>query len=130
MQDLLFNAQLAYSAGRAYVFLKKNLMCIFACLLSQMLVACSFVFDNYTWSLDGTLYSDYNGKLIPSQIPLSALISGALHFGVAYADQTLSSWNFLSVSLQDQLSAVHSLKMTTSCGLCSGSTGTKYVQSQ
>lgn len=38
----------------------------------------SFVFDNFTWNRDGSLYSDFNGKLIPSQIPLSALISGPL----------------------------------------------------
>lgn len=35
----------------------------------------SFVFNNYTWSRKG-VYSDYNGKLIPAQIPMSAFISG------------------------------------------------------
>lgn len=34
------------------------------------------VFDNYTWADDGSQYSDYNGKLIPSQIPYSVLIRG------------------------------------------------------
>ncbi|PCH34414.1 hypothetical protein WOLCODRAFT_135702 [Wolfiporia cocos MD-104 SS10] len=52
MQELLLNSYLAYSAGR------------------------SFVFDNYTWNGDGSDYSDYNGKLIPSRIPLSAIIRG------------------------------------------------------
>lgn len=36
----------------------------------------SFVFDNFTWERDGPEYSNYNGKLIPSRIPLSAMISG------------------------------------------------------
>ncbi|KIP11864.1 hypothetical protein PHLGIDRAFT_98965 [Phlebiopsis gigantea 11061_1 CR5-6] len=57
MQDLIFNAQLAYSSGRA------------------------FVFDNYTWNRDGSEYTDYNGKLIPSQIPLSALITSPINGG-------------------------------------------------
>ncbi|KAH7920519.1 hypothetical protein BV22DRAFT_1107628 [Leucogyrophana mollusca] len=36
----------------------------------------SFVFNDYTWNADGSWYSDFNGKLIPSRIPLSAIISG------------------------------------------------------
>jgi len=36
-----------------------------------------FVFDNYTWARDGPEYVEYNGKLIPARIPLSAIISGA-----------------------------------------------------
>ncbi|KAH9947084.1 hypothetical protein B0H21DRAFT_740272 [Amylocystis lapponica] len=52
MQELLMNAFLAYSSGR------------------------SFVFDNYTWNREGPDYTDYNGHLIPSRIPLSALITG------------------------------------------------------
>jgi hypothetical protein len=36
----------------------------------------SYVFDNYTWDRDGPEYSTFNGKLIPSRIPLSAMISG------------------------------------------------------
>ncbi|KIP04154.1 hypothetical protein PHLGIDRAFT_25752 [Phlebiopsis gigantea 11061_1 CR5-6] len=48
------NAQVAYSSGRA------------------------FVYDNYTWNRDNTEYSEFSGKPIPSQIPLSALISGPL----------------------------------------------------
>ncbi|KAF9219951.1 hypothetical protein BS17DRAFT_788339 [Gyrodon lividus] len=38
----------------------------------------SFVFDDYVWNPDGSLYTDYNGKLIPSRIPLSALLSGPM----------------------------------------------------
>ena len=38
-----------------------------------------FVFDNYTWNPDGPDYSDYNGKLIPSRIPLSAIMSGKIN---------------------------------------------------
>lgn len=37
----------------------------------------SFVFDNYTWARDGPEYAEFNGKLIPARIPLSAIISGA-----------------------------------------------------
>ncbi|EKM56441.1 uncharacterized protein PHACADRAFT_253563 [Phanerochaete carnosa HHB-10118-sp] len=64
MQDLVFNAQLAYRTGRA------------------------FVFDNYTWNRDGSEYTDYNGKLIPSQIPLSALISSPLNGGPFFENDT------------------------------------------
>ena len=39
----------------------------------------SFVFDNYTWNPDGPDYTDYNGKLIPSRIPLSAIMSGKIN---------------------------------------------------
>ncbi|KAH9926412.1 uncharacterized protein B0H18DRAFT_1085010 [Fomitopsis serialis] len=53
MQELLFNSYLAYNAGR------------------------HFVFDNYTWNRDGSDYTDYNGKLIPSRIPNTALIRGS-----------------------------------------------------
>ena len=34
------------------------------------------VFYNHTWRIDGTVYTDYNGKPIPSQIPLSAILRG------------------------------------------------------
>jgi len=40
-----------------------------------------FVFDHYTWNPNGSLYSDYNGKLIPSTIPMTALIEGPLAGG-------------------------------------------------
>jgi hypothetical protein len=36
----------------------------------------SFVFNNFTWERDALDYSTFNGKLIPSRIPLSAIISG------------------------------------------------------
>ncbi|EIN14296.1 hypothetical protein PUNSTDRAFT_49122 [Punctularia strigosozonata HHB-11173 SS5] len=39
----------------------------------------SFVFTNYTWNKDGSAYSTFdNGRKIPSQIPLSALITGPM----------------------------------------------------
>ncbi|CDO76489.1 hypothetical protein BN946_scf184615.g15 [Trametes cinnabarina] len=52
MQEHLLNAHLAYKAGRALVF------------------------DNYTWNNDGSDYSEFNGHLIPSRIPLAAIIRG------------------------------------------------------
>ncbi|KAH9934094.1 uncharacterized protein BXZ73DRAFT_46087 [Epithele typhae] len=52
MEEYLLNAYIAYKAGR------------------------SFVFSNYTWNADGSLYSDYNGKKIPSTIPYSAIVRG------------------------------------------------------
>lgn len=52
MQEHLLNAFLAHSSGRAYVF------------------------DNYTWNKDGSDYTSYNGKLIPSRVPYSAIIGG------------------------------------------------------
>ncbi|KAG1878746.1 hypothetical protein C8R48DRAFT_688255 [Suillus tomentosus] len=38
----------------------------------------TFVFDNFTWERDAPDYSTFNGKLIPSRIPLSAIISGPI----------------------------------------------------
>ncbi|KAI0640151.1 hypothetical protein C8Q77DRAFT_1153040 [Trametes polyzona] len=52
LQEHLLNAYLAYMSGR------------------------TFVFANYTWSDNGPLFSVYNGKLIPSQIPYTALLRG------------------------------------------------------
>ena len=38
-----------------------------------------FVWYNYTWNCDeGSRYSDYNGKMIPSRVPLSTMLSGTL----------------------------------------------------
>ncbi|KAH9885452.1 hypothetical protein C8Q73DRAFT_304313 [Cubamyces lactineus] len=54
MQELLLNAYMAYKAGR------------------------SFVFANYTWNDNGSPYSDYNGKKIPSLIPYSAIMQGPI----------------------------------------------------
>ncbi|KAF8449263.1 hypothetical protein L210DRAFT_2653848 [Boletus edulis BED1] len=38
----------------------------------------SFVFNDYVWNRDGSLYSEYNGKQIPSRIPLSAFLGGPM----------------------------------------------------
>ncbi|KAG8220778.1 hypothetical protein J3R82DRAFT_2210 [Butyriboletus roseoflavus] len=54
MQELLLNALLSYETNRA------------------------FVFDNYTWEREGPEFAEYNGKLIPARIPLSAIISGPI----------------------------------------------------
>ncbi|KAI0644612.1 hypothetical protein C8Q79DRAFT_912957 [Trametes meyenii] len=56
VQEHILNAYLAYKASR------------------------SFVFGNFTWNDDGSLYSDYDGtgKFIPSQIPYSALLRGPI----------------------------------------------------
>ncbi|EGN95102.1 hypothetical protein SERLA73DRAFT_187410 [Serpula lacrymans var. lacrymans S7.3] len=54
MQDIIMVALLAHETKRSYVF------------------------DDYIWRKDGTIYSDFNGKLIPSRIPLSALVGGPL----------------------------------------------------
>ena len=39
----------------------------------------SFVFDNYTWEREGPPYSRFNGKLIPSTIPMTVQIAGTSH---------------------------------------------------
>ncbi|KAM5539903.1 hypothetical protein V8D89_006406 [Ganoderma adspersum] len=52
MQEHLLNAYLAHESGRA------------------------FVYNNYTWNRDGSDYTDYNGHLIPSRIPIAALLQG------------------------------------------------------
>lgn len=39
-------------------------------------MAFSFVFQPYTWHIRAEPSVEYNGHLIPSRIPLSALISG------------------------------------------------------
>ncbi|KAI0333985.1 hypothetical protein GY45DRAFT_1243411 [Cubamyces sp. BRFM 1775] len=52
LQEHLLNAHLAYVSNR------------------------TFVFSNYTWNDDGSVYSIYNGKPIPSQIPYTVLIRG------------------------------------------------------
>ncbi|KAL4062369.1 hypothetical protein J3A83DRAFT_4110097 [Scleroderma citrinum] len=54
MQELLINTLLSHTVNRA------------------------FVFDNFTWNPDGPDYSEFNGKLIPSRIPLSAIMSGPI----------------------------------------------------
>ncbi|TCD63175.1 hypothetical protein EIP91_005872 [Steccherinum ochraceum] len=54
MQELILDAYLAHKDGRA------------------------FVFDNYTWDRHGPEYSEYHGHLIPSRIPLTALLAGPI----------------------------------------------------
>ncbi|KAF9451156.1 hypothetical protein P691DRAFT_797246 [Macrolepiota fuliginosa MF-IS2] len=63
LQEMIMNAHLAHTSGRA------------------------FVFDNYTWLREGPEYSDFNGKLIPSRIPLPALVAGPLA-GYPYSNST------------------------------------------
>lgn len=55
MQEAMMNAHLAYLTRRIHVF------------------------DNYTWNADDPAdFSSYNGNLIPSRIPLTALLSGPM----------------------------------------------------
>ncbi|KAI0095006.1 hypothetical protein BDY19DRAFT_915846 [Irpex rosettiformis] len=54
MQDLILTAHLTHASGRG------------------------FVFDDYEWVRGGPAYSEWNGKVIPAHIPLSAIISGPL----------------------------------------------------
>ncbi|KIJ67462.1 hypothetical protein HYDPIDRAFT_127451 [Hydnomerulius pinastri MD-312] len=54
MQDYVTSALLAYAANR------------------------SFVFDDYAWEPTGSQYSYFGGKLIPSRIPLSAILEGPI----------------------------------------------------
>lgn len=54
MQDYVMMALLAHATGR------------------------SFVFDDYVWNANGSIYSDLDGKLTPSRIPLSALLGGPM----------------------------------------------------
>jgi hypothetical protein len=55
-----------------------------------------FVFDSYTWKRDAE-YADYNGRPIPSQIPLSALLAGPL-VGYPYANSTIAHTHPRAVS--------------------------------
>ncbi|KAI0684039.1 hypothetical protein BC835DRAFT_1391952 [Cytidiella melzeri] len=54
MQDMILTAHLTHVSGRA------------------------FVFDDYLWVRGGPAYSEYNGKLIPAHIPMSAILAGPL----------------------------------------------------
>ncbi|KAG8220783.1 hypothetical protein J3R82DRAFT_2215 [Butyriboletus roseoflavus] len=54
MQDFVMTGLLAYATNRSYVF------------------------DDYVWRPNAPHYSVYNGKLIPSRVPLSALLSGPM----------------------------------------------------
>jgi hypothetical protein len=51
----------------------------------------SYVFDNYTWERTPGDFSSYNGKPIPARVPLTALISGMLHFLTHYTLLSLLS---------------------------------------
>ena len=78
LEDMIMNAQVAYSSGRAYVLTYSHLAPKCSTLILWPRAADRFVFDNFTWDRDRTDYSQfkYNGNLIPAQVPLSALISG------------------------------------------------------
>ncbi|KAH9958137.1 hypothetical protein BC827DRAFT_617814 [Russula dissimulans] len=52
MQQIIFNAHLAYHSKRIYVF------------------------ENYTWDTTSGDYSNFQGNPIPARVPLTALISG------------------------------------------------------
>jgi hypothetical protein len=55
-------------------------------------MTCSFVFDDYTWNPDGSIFTDYNGHLIPSRIPLTALLGGKYNVAISrvYVPLTLT----------------------------------------
>ncbi|KAG2362207.1 hypothetical protein BDR07DRAFT_1451277 [Suillus spraguei] len=72
MQDYVMNALLAHSSGR------------------------SFVFDDYIWNPDGSLFTDYNGHLIPSRIPLTALLGGKYNM-INFRACTPLTWTVLGV---------------------------------
>lgn len=55
-------------------------------LVLVMKIVFRFVFDNYTWNREG-VYSEFNGRIIPSQIPLSALVAGPI-IGLPYTNST------------------------------------------
>jgi hypothetical protein len=75
LQEMFLTTYLGYSAKRSYV---KSWSCDIMC----NLLFSSFVFTNYTWNKDGSAYSTFeNGRKIPSQIPLSALITGPMAGG-------------------------------------------------
>ena len=47
------------------------------------------MFNDYVWNPDGSLYSEYNGKQIPSRIPLSALLGGKHRHQFCFANSLL-----------------------------------------
>ena len=49
----------------------------------------SFVFNDYVSNPDGSLYSEYGGKQVPSRIPLSALLGGKHHPRFCFANSLL-----------------------------------------
>lgn len=52
-------------------------------------MAPSFVFDDYIWNPDGSIYSEYNGRLIPSRIPISAILGGKYHVKFGFVNSFL-----------------------------------------
>ncbi|KAJ3744267.1 hypothetical protein DFH05DRAFT_1494529 [Lentinula detonsa] len=54
LQEMILNAHLALLSGR------------------------SFVFDNYTWDRSTSEYSSFNGKTIPSRVPVSTMLAGPI----------------------------------------------------
>ncbi|THU88080.1 hypothetical protein K435DRAFT_680488 [Dendrothele bispora CBS 962.96] len=85
LQEMIFNAHLAYATNRA------------------------FVFDNYTWDHHESDYSDFKGKVIPSRVPISTMLSGPIIGGPF--DPTLSS---LSTSSSSSLSSSSSSSSNSS----------------
>ncbi|CDO74834.1 hypothetical protein BN946_scf185022.g4 [Trametes cinnabarina] len=73
MQELVLNAYMAYKSNRSYANSARPVVGP-----SSSPSIFSFVFANYTWNDNGSPYSDYNGKKIPSLIPYSALIRGPI----------------------------------------------------
>ena len=55
-----------------------------------------FVFDDYIWKRDAP-YADYNGKLIPSRVPTSALVAGPIA-GQPYLNSTIANIHPRAVS--------------------------------
>jgi hypothetical protein len=49
-----------------------------------------YVFDNYTWDKSPGDFSSFNGKTITARVPLTALLSGALHIPRIYAQRAPS----------------------------------------
>ncbi|KAJ3509166.1 hypothetical protein NLJ89_g5362 [Agrocybe chaxingu] len=70
-EKYMFFANHAYSCGWGNVLQEM----IFSELLAVK-ARRGFVWDDYTWNRDGPEYSDFNGKKIPSRIPLSTMLSG------------------------------------------------------
>ncbi|KAF7316538.1 hypothetical protein MIND_00173100 [Mycena indigotica] len=81
LQELLFNAYLAYASRR------------------------SFVFDDYTWRRTGPDVVEWYGHRIPARIPLSAIITGPLVGGESpnlNVPPAVSREYYLSVCPEDQ----------------------------
>jgi len=118
MQDYVKMALLAHAAGRSSVLsLQSSSRLSFSDLLSR------FVFDDYVWNPDRSVYSDYNGKLIPSRIPLTALVGGKYYL------QFLSLYT-TSVVMQDQWLVVQWTPETAHLSLSADISSKKYAQSQ